>query len=697
MFSKHPMSGLGEVHKTRISSIYWRNIIFLEPGRVLDCQYLYQLIREHQLGILFYFVIGLFEYTDTDYMNHMRRLLSLIMVLIIPAQTNLWGFPIGAQNPSHLITEFFQNNKTDFPPGWVSYTNGNIDIIDLDYDPRGYLWAASQGGVVRWNLQDNSYIKFTTIDGLPSNEIKSILVAKDGTVWVIADYTIVRFIHDKWKVYPTPVGMQDPNHIFQDSKERVWITGYGAAVFSGGGWKTYNMQDGLGSNTIGGFAEDSQHNIWLGTWFMYCGCEATPDYIEGVSRFDGKKWDVFGESIGMGDSVITNGSIQVTTMAADTQGGIWFGTGDYFYYFDGKKTTHVTDLDGIPNNNVYNVKVAEDGTLWMVTYSGAASYRDGLVTTIPSITKYHIYTVETGPDGIVWLGTEYGIVRWDGSNATELLIDEKIPTQNIYHVDTTEDGLVWIGTDMGLISTDGSTWKFYNHKNGLPGDYVTLIKTGPDGSVWAAFGNRLAFMENDIWKMEPYTTSGPIKDIYIKSHEEVWIMADSIYSIDGDKFQQYRSGVINPLDMIYSPQTGFWFLYSALSNYTNSKWTYYSLGDGRYQFRSITLAPDGKIWLALDSSDPSASYSSYFRSFDGTDWMTEETTEAEEINDIVFDQRGSLWVAAKNGVYKYDGKNWIHFTVKNGLASNQVEKIEIAADGSIWFLTDSGLTRYDNP
>jgi ligand-binding sensor domain-containing protein len=48
------------------------------------------------------------------------------------------------------------------------------------------------------------------------------------------------------------------------------------------------------------------------------------------------------------------------------------------------------------------------------------------------------------------------------------------------------------------------------------------------------------------------------------------------------------------------------------------------------------------------------------------------------------------------GVSRYDGKTFVNFTTKDGLAGNNVVSIHRDADGALWFgTTYAGVSRYD--
>lgn len=72
-----------------------------------------------------------------------------------------------------------------------------------------------------------------------------------------------------------------------------------------------------------------------------------------------------------------------------------------------------------------------------------------------------------------------------------------------------------------------------------------------------------------------------------------------------------------------------------------------------------------------------------------------------ELSDAVrqgfLDRSGSLWFATNNeGVYRYDGTSFTHFSVQDGLCSNYVSCITEDDAGNLWFGTDKGLCRFDH-
>lgn len=63
---------------------------------------------------------------------------------------------------------------------------------------------------------------------------------------------------------------------------------------------------------------------------------------------------------------------------------------------------------------------------------------------------------------------------------------------------------------------------------------------------------------------------------------------------------------------------------------------------------------------------------------------------------ILQDREGNYWFATNgDGVFRYDGKVYSHFLVKNGLCNDFVRGIAADKNGNLWFATGSGLCTWD--
>ena len=63
---------------------------------------------------------------------------------------------------------------------------------------------------------------------------------------------------------------------------------------------------------------------------------------------------------------------------------------------------------------------------------------------------------------------------------------------------------------------------------------------------------------------------------------------------------------------------------------------------------------------------------------------------------IHHDKKGSLWFGSNGkGIYRYNGKSLEQFTVKDGLAGDQIRGIEEDHKGNLFFNTTGGITKFD--
>ncbi len=72
-------------------------------------------------------------------------------------------------------------------------------------------------------------------------------------------------------------------------------------------------------------------------------------------------------------------------------------------------------------------------------------------------------------------------------------------------------------------------------------------------------------------------------------------------------------------------------------------------------------------------------------------------TDVNNVRDIAFDHDGNLWTGSRGGVVKWNLADGAHsvYTRLDGLASNDVLRVDVAADGALWFGTAGGASRFD--
>lgn len=79
-------------------------------------------------------------------------------------------------------------------------------------------------------------------------------------------------------------------------------------------------------------------------------------------------------------------------------------------------------------------------------------------------------------------------------------------------------------------------------------------------------------------------------------------------------------------------------------------------------------------------------------------YSSEQALSSNIIYSILQDNKGLIWIATEDGLNKFDGKNFTHFSVNSGrysLSHNRTQTMLLAPDGNIWAGTSDGLNIYD--
>lgn len=152
------------------------------------------------------------------------------------------------------------------------------------------------------------------------------------------------------------------------------------------GWQT---ESGLPHNTVSALAQTRDGYLWAGT-------------EGGLARFDGVEFRTFGLDDGLG-------SVRISKLFEDSQGVLWVGTegGGLSRYEDGHFTTF-TNRDGSVADTITALSEGVDGSLWVGTESGLYAWHDG-VFTVPNgaveLQKRRVRALARDFSGKTWVST----------------------------------------------------------------------------------------------------------------------------------------------------------------------------------------------------------------------------------------------------------------------------------------------------
>lgn len=243
----------------------------------------------------------------------------------------------------------------------------------------------------------------------------------------------------------------------EDNAGHLWFgTSDGLIKYDGEQFITFSKKEGLQGDDeeIWGLAIDTSGLIWVGS-------------IGGVSHFDGEKFIPFS----LPDSKVENPHYMlsdklVKKIIEDKSGTIWLVTdGNGIFKYKNGEFTHITDKNGLTDNNAADILEDRQGNIWIGTYYGGVSKFDGKSYT--NFTKDGIIDgIEIGSlyedrKGNIWFTAEnVGVYKYDGAKFTLYTTENGLTTNGVQNIFEDNKGQIWCTTWQGICIFDGE--KFVN-------------------------------------------------------------------------------------------------------------------------------------------------------------------------------------------------------------------------------------------
>jgi len=351
-------------------------------------------------------------------------------------------------------------------------SNPNIWFYGVSADLDEAVWFGNRssisdlGGVYRFDGTD--WTRYSTDDGLCSDEVNCTLVGPDGNKWFGTSDGISRFDGiTYWKTFSVPKTLVS-NGIFclcVSGTRLLYGTGQGAGLFDGQFWSTImggvSTPQGLKVNDV---VIAPNGDMWFGT-------------DQGARRFNGVSWETFYQDLV---------AMSVKCMAVDVDGSLWFGGAGGVSHFDGTAWTQYTE--GFANEWINCITIDHDGVKWFGTsYGGVVTFdgNDWQRFGEDIIGSRLVMSIAVDSQNVKWLGTSDGLVRFDGSDWTRFTEDDGLVSNSCRAVAVADDGDIWVGTTTkGVSKFDGEKFTNYTVSDGLMSNKIIDIAVGWDGSVW---------------------------------------------------------------------------------------------------------------------------------------------------------------------------------------------------------------------
>ncbi len=224
-----------------------------------------------------------------------------------------------------------------------------------------------------------------------------------------------------------------------------------------------------------------------------------------------QKWKIYNIPEGLGDAFIYD------VLKADN-GDIWVATWSGANRIRGGKLDDRSAWDlftventggGLPNDWVYGLAMGKNGEVWMATEGGLARFKDG---------KWDNWNHEKGQgaayelvkDQIQFVNDPARYSRHHTKQKSEMGLEQVNVAYNpnyIVALLVDDDGSVWAGTwGGGLAHFNGESWRNLTVADGLPANHIFSLQRDDTGRLMVGTSNGLA-VRNDDGSFRVYNTA----------------------------------------------------------------------------------------------------------------------------------------------------------------------------------------------
>ena len=154
-------------------------------------------------------------------------------------------------------------------------------------------------------------------------------------------------------------------------------------------------------------------------------------------------------------------------------------------------------LPALGTNSILTMFEDREHSLWVGTdTTGLHVLQQQKFQALPSLSGRPITAITQTVDGTVWLGSkEEGLFRYDGRETRNLSTKDGLLSDVILTLAADRDGSLWIGTPDGLNHLRGQKIESYTSADGLPDDFIRSLFADDDGTLWVGTRRGLAHRE----------------------------------------------------------------------------------------------------------------------------------------------------------------------------------------------------------
>jgi ligand-binding sensor domain-containing protein/serine phosphatase RsbU (regulator of sigma subunit) len=542
-----------------------------------------------------------------------------------------------------------------------------------------FLVAVSQSLGQTYDFQ-----KFTVENGLSQSQVLCLFQSNTGELWMGTNQGGINKYNGSDFSYITKEHGLSDNVVYtiaQDQQGRMLVgTNNGLNIILGDRIDILNIEKGLPHKGVVSILIAKDQTIWLGTG-------------KGVGRLVGDSIIQFIEDSLLSASTILN-------IREGTDGSLWFCTvQNGLFRWNGESMLNITTEQGLDHNYVFDVMPLGKYDAWIFGFKGLYHLMHTKIEPIelpkgiPTHTRFYGYQRDKAKN--IWIGTTAGVLKYRDGEFKQLTMKNGLVDNNIWKIIQDREGNMWFGSKSnGVSKLNSERFKIYKSKEDIPYPAVNAVFRDSKNRVWLGTRGGAAIWEGksrQFVKEKDGLSSEVISDFDEGPDGTIYIGTDyGITTYQDGKFTKYiaKKTDLNDCRDVFVDGSTIWLgtkIGPAVFEQGYISQPFNAVAFPQYVFDAARKGND--IWFGYDDG---------VLKFDGKQFV--QLTAKDGFFDgrtrsVLVGPNGNLWFGTNNGVYRYDGTSCRNFGVAEGLLSDAVYSLGFHPDGSLWVGQAKGVSR----